>query len=67
MGFNPSYAWRSISPIRILDSNVTVDTLTDSEHNCWRVDIISDILLPIDKDRIIRIPLSTCGATDERI
>lgn len=56
-----------ICPIRVLDSEVTVDALIDTVHNSWREEVISEVLLPVDKDRILQIPLSTSGAIDERV
>lgn len=56
-----------ISPVRILDENATVDAILDNVDHCWKVDLLTDILFPIDVDRILQIPVSTSGGTDERI
>lgn len=99
VGFNPSYAWRSIwgarpllelgsrwrigdgktvkiwkdawiggegsgklfSPIRGLEAAATVDTLINFDNHSWRQDILNDILLPVDIERILKIPISTSG------
>lgn len=54
-----------ISPIRILDPNATVDVLIDNEHNTWKMDTISEIFLPVDRERIMQILISTYGLTRE--
>lgn len=42
-----------------------MDAIIDPEHNSWREDVISEVLLPVDKERILQIPLSTCGESDD--
>lgn len=50
-----------ITPMRFLDHNTTVDGLMDVENQRWRIDIISEVLFPIDTERIVKIPISSLG------
>lgn len=46
---------------------INLDAIIDNTTHSWRLDLIFEILLPIDIDRIKLIPLSTTGTPDERI
>lgn len=56
-----------ITPIRVLSSETTVDVLLDNNTHSWRKDLISEVFLPIDVDRIFKIPISTLECPDERV
>lgn len=55
-----------ISPRRILNHDAKVEAILDLENGSWKMDLIKETLLPIDVDRICKIPLSRTGAKDER-
>ena len=55
-----------ITTIRVLDENATVETFMDKDNLVWR-DVMKEILLPMDVDRIMQIPISSSGGNDERI
>lgn len=56
-----------ITPIRILDENSTVDVHLDSETLMWRRNILSEVLFPVDVDRVVQIPISSSSASNERL
>lgn len=56
-----------ITPIRVLNREATVVSLLDNERHLWRRDIISEVLFPIDKDRILNVPICTTGEDDVRV
>lgn len=56
-----------ITPIRILDSNATVDSLIDRSNRKWKLDVITEIFLPLDAERISQIPISLSSAPDEKV
>lgn len=56
-----------ISPIRVSDENATFDAFLNKDNLLWRVDVMKDILLPIDVERIVQIPISSSGGNDEHI
>lgn len=56
-----------ITPVRIMDQNTSVDALIDNVNHSWRLDTSSEVLLPIDVERILQIPISTTGISDSRL
>lgn len=56
-----------ITPPRLLDKESTVDSLIDKDRLCWKFDIINEIFLQVDVDRISRVPISTSNNPDERV
>lgn len=56
-----------ITHVRILGPNETVDALMDQTNRHWRTDIIADVFLLIDADRISQIPISIENQADRRI
>lgn len=68
------YAWiggegsgKLISPVNVLDENATVDALIDQDNHLWRTDLLQELLLLVDIDRILKIPISSSSAGDERV
>lgn len=56
-----------ISPLRVLNCDATVASLFDRDNNGWDMDIINDVFLHVDVQRIRQVPISTSNASDERI
>lgn len=56
-----------ISPPRLLDENTSVDALIDRANDSWKFNLLSEVFLPVDVDRIVRTPFGSSSSSDERV
>lgn len=67
-------AWRGgfgsgkiISPPQVISPEAYVCDLFDPASRCWNLELISNIFLPFDVDRILKVPISAEDKHDERV
>lgn len=56
-----------VSPPSLLDKEATVASLIDRDRFCWRMDIINEVFLQVDVERISEVLISTSNPSDTRI
>lgn len=67
LGRGQRYGKAYITPRSFSDQEATVDVFLDKDSNRWRMELLKEILLPVDVDRVRLIPVSRSAAKDERV
>ena len=60
----PGSGW-IISPRRELAAEATVDMFIDHENKVWKEDLVREVFLPFEANKILRIPISCISSEDE--
>lgn len=63
-GSGPS---RLITTPRLLDNDATVDAIMNKVNHTRRMDIISDLFVSADVDRITQVPINTSNSPDTHL